>query len=274
VVLGGDFRQILPVIEGGTRSQIVNAAIINSPLWSHVTILQLTQNMRLSAPNITEEERNKIVEFSTWLLDIGDSNIKAIAKEKEEEPCWITIPHEYLLLPEHDKISCIVNTTLSDLHTNYADAQYIKDRAILTPTNDIADTINSHIVSVIPGEAKQYLSSNRIVKASNTYDSYDLLYPIEFLHTLNANNFPHHELILKKGVLVMLLRNINQSEGLCNGTRLIITALGDIVIEVQLITRTYQGKKVLIPWISLTLKTTEWPFILERRQYPIKIAMQ
>jgi ATP-dependent DNA helicase PIF1 len=64
----------------------------------------------------------------------------------------------------------------------------------------------------------------------------------------------------------MLLRNINQSEGLCNGTRLIITALGDMVIKGQLIIGTYQGKKVLIPWISLTLKTTKWPFILERRQ--------
>jgi ATP-dependent DNA helicase PIF1 len=245
VVLGGDFRQILPVIEGGTRSQIVNAAIINSPLWSYVTILQLTQNMRLSTPNVIEEEESKIAEFSTWLLDIGYGNIKAIAKEKEEEPCWITNPHEYLLLPEYDKISCIVNTTFFDLHTNYADAQYIKDRAILTPTNNVADTINSHIVSVIPGEAKQYLSSNRIVKAPNTHDPYDLLYPIEFLHTLNANNFLHHELILKKGVPVMLLRNINQSEGPCNGTRLIITALGDMVIEGQLITETYQGKKFL-----------------------------
>jgi hypothetical protein len=93
--------------------------------------------------------KNKITEFSTWLLDIDDGNIKTIVKKKEEEPCWITIPHEYLLLPKHDKISCIVSTTFSDLQTNYADAQYIKDRAILTPTNDIADTINSHIVSVM-----------------------------------------------------------------------------------------------------------------------------
>jgi ATP-dependent DNA helicase PIF1 len=222
--------------------------------------------MRLSASNVTEEEEK---EFNTWLLDIGDGNIKATAEEKEE-PCWITIPHEYLVLPEDDKISCIVNTTFSDLHTNYVDAQYIKDWVVLTPTNDIADTINSHIVSVIPDEAKQYLSSDRIVKAPNTHYSYDLLYPIEFLHMLNANNFPHHELILKKGVMVMLLRNINQYEGLCNGTRLIITTLGDMIIEGQLITRTYQGKNVLIPWISLTLKTTKWPFILERWQYPIK----
>jgi hypothetical protein len=32
-VLGGDLRQILPVVEGGGRAEIVNAAIVNSPLW-------------------------------------------------------------------------------------------------------------------------------------------------------------------------------------------------------------------------------------------------
>jgi ATP-dependent DNA helicase PIF1 len=31
----------------------------------------------------------------------------------------------------------------------------------------------------------------------------------------------------------MLLCNLNQSEGLCNGTRLIITILGEMVIEGQ-----------------------------------------
>jgi ATP-dependent DNA helicase PIF1 len=127
-------------------------------------------------------------------------------------------------------------------------------------------------VSLIPDVSKQYLSCDRIIKAPGTHDSYDLLYPIEFLHTISANNFPQHDLVLKKGVPVMLLRNINQAEGLCNGTRLTITALGDMVIEGQIMTGTHQGKKVLIPRISLTLKTTKWPFILERRQYPIKIC--
>jgi ATP-dependent DNA helicase PIF1 len=41
VVLGGDPRQILPVVEGGTRTQITSVAITNSPLWHSVTILQL-----------------------------------------------------------------------------------------------------------------------------------------------------------------------------------------------------------------------------------------
>jgi hypothetical protein len=40
----------------------------------------------------------------------------------------------------------------------------------------------------------------------------------------------------------MLLRNLSQSEGLCNGTRLIITALGDMIIEAQIMTGTHRQK--------------------------------
>jgi len=44
IVLGGDLRQILPVIEGGNRAEIVNAA---SHLWAFVVVLHLTENMCL-----------------------------------------------------------------------------------------------------------------------------------------------------------------------------------------------------------------------------------
>jgi ATP-dependent DNA helicase PIF1 len=63
----------------------------------------------------------------------------------------------------------------------------------------------------------------------------------------------------------MLLRNLNQAEGLCNGTQLVITVLGDMVIERELMTGTHKGKSVLIPRISLTLKNNKWPFVLQRR---------
>jgi ATP-dependent DNA helicase PIF1 len=57
IVLGGDLRQTLPVIEGGSRSEIVNSAIVNSSLWSHFNILHLKINMRLSTPTLTNENR-------------------------------------------------------------------------------------------------------------------------------------------------------------------------------------------------------------------------
>jgi hypothetical protein len=45
IVLGGDFRQILPVVRKGSRSSIVSASITNSRLWHHVVVLKLHTNM-------------------------------------------------------------------------------------------------------------------------------------------------------------------------------------------------------------------------------------
>jgi ATP-dependent DNA helicase PIF1 len=124
----------------------------------------------------------------------------------------------------------------------------------------------------VPDGEKQYLSSDTLLKGPDAHDSYDLLYSVEFLNSLNGNNFPQHKFCLKKGVPGMLLRNLNQAEGLYNGTRLIITVLGDMVIEGQIMSGTHKGKSVLIPRISLTLKNKKLPFGLQRRQYPIKIC--
>jgi hypothetical protein len=45
VVLGGDFRQILPVVRKGSQSAVVGASITNSKLWQHVVLLKLHINM-------------------------------------------------------------------------------------------------------------------------------------------------------------------------------------------------------------------------------------
>lgn len=87
----------------------------------------------------------------------------------------------------------------------------------------------------------------------------DLLYPIELLNSINANNFPHR-LILKLGIPIMLLRNLNQSVGLCNGTRLIITKLDRVMIEACVMTGSGIGKIVYLPRITLTTGSSKWPF--------------
>ncbi|CAN7105154.1 unnamed protein product [Brassica rapa subsp. narinosa] len=49
------------------------------------------------------------------------------------------------------------------------------------------------------------------------------MYPPEYLNCLEFQGLPKHKLVLKVGIPVMLLRNINEKEGLCNGTRIIVT---------------------------------------------------
>src|ERR1051325_4363791 len=66
VVFGGDFRQILPVVPRGSRSDIIYATINASYIWDHCKVLKLTKNMRLQtgSSNATNEE---ISGFSKWI---------------------------------------------------------------------------------------------------------------------------------------------------------------------------------------------------------------
>jgi ATP-dependent DNA helicase PIF1 len=43
---------------------------------------------------------------------------------------------------------------------------------------------------------------------------------------------------------------------------LVITVLGDMIVEGEIMTGTHKGKSVLIPRISLTLENNKWLFVL------------
>ncbi|XP_012702283.1 uncharacterized protein LOC101775195 [Setaria italica] len=64
VVLGDDLRQLLPIIEGGVCSKIVDAAITNSSLWIFVIILETPMNMRLVADGLDSVAKEELSKFS------------------------------------------------------------------------------------------------------------------------------------------------------------------------------------------------------------------
>ena len=70
----------------------------------------------------------------------------------------------------------------------------------------------------------------------------------------------------------MLLRNLSQSTGMCNGTWLIITDLVDCVIQAVILIGSHVGHTVYIPRIELTAKKTKWPFVLQQPQFPIRLC--
>jgi len=80
---------------------------------------------------------------------------------------------------------------------------------------------------------------------------------------------PPHELILKTGVPVMLLRNL-QPPILCYGTRLCIKTLNKNVLEATVLTGNGKGINVYIPKIPIRL--TDLPLKFERLQFPLKLA--
>jgi ATP-dependent DNA helicase PIF1 len=94
----------------------------------------------------------------------------------------------------------------------------------------------------------------------------------EFLNTIVASGLPNHKLRLKVGMLVMLLRNLNQQYGLCNRTRLIITRMGKFVLEGKVISGSNVVDKVFIPRLSISPSDVRIPFMFQRRQFPIAVS--
>ncbi|CAN0925188.1 ATP-dependent DNA helicase PIF1 [Linum grandiflorum] len=219
VIFGGDFRQTLPVITDGGRSDTINASLAKSYLWSHCQLLHLTINMRVVNSAINSQPVWGNMDFSKWILSVGDGRI----------------PRQM-----------ISGSPFSDL-IEIPTRDFIKNRTIVTPTNKVVSEINEYVLSRIPGKTKTYYSSDSITTDVNQLDSIYDAYPTEFLNTLSFNGVPEHELNLKLHTPVMILRNLNPSVGLCNGTRLFLTYLGKNVISGIIMGGNFERTQVVVP---------------------------
>ncbi|CAN1836770.1 ATP-dependent DNA helicase PIF1 [Linum perenne] len=226
VLLGGDFRQTLPVIVEGSRSDCLNASLTRSPLWRSCKLLKLSANMRINSSSSNNEPVFAGLLFAEWVLAVGGCNA----------------------------ISSIVRAVYTQFHNSYKSLEYIKARAVITPTNKVVSQLNDHIMSMVPGEPKTYFSLDTLVPEGNASPAIDTTYPPEFLNTLSFNGVPEHAITLKECTPVMILRNLNPSLGLCNGTRVLITKLGQHVIQGIVIGGFFEGNVVVIP----------------RRQFPVR----
>ena len=110
IIFGGDFRQILPMIPRGSRSDIVHATINASYLWDYCHILRLTKNMRpQDDPN--NLDARELREYSKWILDVRDGNIT----QPNDGYAEIEIPKTFLIKYFDDPLSAIVESTYPDL---------------------------------------------------------------------------------------------------------------------------------------------------------------
>lgn len=201
LLLGGDFRQTLPVVVRGSRSAIVESCIKFNSHWDKFKKLPLVQNVRSVDPV-----------YSEWLLKLGNGDRLNSSENLPED--MVEIPNE--LIATRPIVEEIFGTQLK----TFEDVMRVSDRAILCPKNEDAHLINQQVLNIVYGEEISYLSSDSIEDEAGQ-DA--VFYPTEFLNGLHPAGMPPHNLRLKVGAIVMLLRNLNTKRGLCNGTRLIIT---------------------------------------------------
>jgi ATP-dependent DNA helicase PIF1 len=168
-------------------------------------------------------------------------------------------------------MEALTSDIYNDFVSSYSSVTYLAGRSIVYPTNAVVDDLNNLMVAKLLGNSYES-SYDNIGNAIEQPSDYESLYPLEFLNSISINNFPQHRLLLKKGVPIVLLRNINQAAGLCNGTRLMVDRLGNRVIEARLMTGTHLGVSVAVPRIILNATSPKWSFVLQRWQFPVRVC--
>jgi ATP-dependent DNA helicase PIF1 len=176
------------------------------------------------------------------------------------------------LLAKDYNLRGLIRTIYPNHQHHSIDAMYLMQRSILTPKITNVDEINNVILESLYEELHTYLSADSLASTKEgacvvPRVSMDSLYLMEFLNTLQLNNIVNHKLELKVGMPILLLRNLNQSIGLCNGTRLIIKRLGQRVI-----TGNNVGKRLFIPYIIMSPFETNWPFVLRHHQFHVQVV--
>ncbi|CAJ2662661.1 unnamed protein product [Trifolium pratense] len=192
VVLGGDFRQILPVIRRGSRQDIVSSAINSSKLWAHCTVMRLNVNMRLGASSIPAEQK-EIADFGKWILSIGDGDDNADGDGQSN----IKVPEDLLITDTTNPLMSLVDFVYPNFLDNINNPQFFQERGILAPTLESVEYVNDYLMSLIPGDEREFLSSDSCVRSDENSEIQGDWFTTEFLNDIKVSGIPNHKLKLK-----------------------------------------------------------------------------
>jgi ATP-dependent DNA helicase PIF1 len=161
------------------------------------------------------------------------------------------MPSDLIAIPESMHIPggnllSLLRVNYPNIADNVSNRDYFVNRAILTTKNDVT-AINKLLLDCIPGRKITYSSVDQVCE-----QQHQLNVSTEFLNQVENGSLPPHQLDLKIGVPIMVLRNISASAGLCNGTRLIVRSLGTNIIEAIIATGPRAGDIAYTPKIKFT----------------------
>ena len=156
--------------------------------------------------------------FSDLLLRVGEGT------EPHDENNMVHLDHKYV-------VYCRLATAIySNIKEHFNDRDYITPRIVMSPKNETTETINKYVIDQLPGEAKVLLS------ADSVDTSQEAMYPTEYLNSIMPTSLPPHRLYLKEYASIILLRSLDPTNGMCNGTRLLIRAFLNNVIDAKIAT--------------------------------------
>jgi ATP-dependent DNA helicase PIF1 len=218
IVFGGDFRQVLPVVTKGSMQECFEACLIKKFYSKEIKFLLLTQNHRTDADQ--ENLRN-------FLADVGRG--RNFHEKIDDFTSKIKLP---------DGIQCVGN--LDELieavfpTDKLTDSSSWSRSAIVAPLNTSVTQINNKILMKMPGDIHCYDAINEA--DDDTVDPNDreaVEATEENMARVEETDLPQQQLLLKIGVKVIMIKNIDVRYRCCNGTPAIVRECRPDVITVE-----------------------------------------
>jgi hypothetical protein len=255
ILLLGDFRQTCPVIRNGTRTEVVDASITRSDIWSSFTICRLTTPIR----NAEDPP------FAAFVDAIGDGAGPKISFQ------GLNHAQSRLELTEFIFPDYVIR-----------DPTLCLQRCILTPTNAQVDAYNSIVLDKLPGTPTFFCAADSLEEHANVLgDSKNDLLPtpdaiLDYVSKVRQKGMPDHTLRIKLGGVYRLLRNFSVDQGLVKNTRVVVTGIGRKLITIHRLMSTGSGSSsdsgdILLPRITFKDVLPSGHTLL-RKQFPLAAA--
>ncbi|XP_073017964.1 uncharacterized protein [Primulina eburnea] len=252
VVLGGDFTQVLAVVPKASVQETINASLVKSYLYEHIYHLTHLENMQARSDPL----------FSDFLLRVGNGIKRSDADGNIKIPDDMIIKYDDDYDDEDSFEQKLIDHIFPNLEKNFQSADYMTNRALLASKNEYIDKLNDKIIQSFPGKNRTF------TRFDEAFDDTQNFYPPEFLNSLTPNGMPPHRLVLKNNCTIMLLRNIDPSDGLCNGTRMACRGFQDNVIHAESQLAIIPENIGFILRIPLSpAKNEGYPFQFRRKQF-------
>ena len=259
IVFAGDYMQLLPVVPASRtvvgadgQQRVIPVNLLDhipwysSDLWKDkVRVLRLTEQVRQeSDPN-----------FAQLLLKLGKGTFPAqdrlplLSTEKRKE----SYKHLWKWVSSKDP---------RDVRLN---------RLLVAPTNSLVDEHNYKALDMFPGDSFSLSSATRLEKTrrTNNTESDGILLP-EMTYNYCPTGVPPHNLILKKGVPVMVIRNVLHPH-LVNGKIFIVTGHSRRCLFVKQIDS--DGRTISRHALHrIDFQFTFSDVKVTRRQFPVRLA--
>ena len=189
MVLGGDWKQLLPMVKGPVDYALytqIEACLQSFPLYESFEHILLTENMRAKDDPAFVDFIERVAFCVVANVSIGWLHFKLGSSREVDANGYQAIPEKYFVDSLEELLSFVYDDGIA-----VADPEKAVKRLILAPTNEEVNEVNEILQSHLTSPEKEYLACDTPI-GSKTHDPY-YMGGIFFLYKRFGSTYLDHQ---------------------------------------------------------------------------------